>query len=88
MNEQRKLSNLAVVSTLSPTDRVLILYDAANAANASAKTTNVSTLRLMSSVVPANSTANGVPGSTAYDAGYVYVCVAPNTWKRTTLTTW
>ena len=35
---------------------------------------------------PASSTAMGAPGTIVYDANYIYVCVATNTWKRTPLT--
>jgi hypothetical protein len=31
-------------------------------------------------------TANGVAGTIAYDANYMYICVATNTWKRIALT--
>lgn len=37
--------------------------------------------------VPGSATASGVPGQTAYDATHIYVCVAPNTWVRATLST-
>lgn len=37
---------------------------------------------------PANSSANGTPGEPArYDANFVYLCIAPNTWRRTALST-
>jgi hypothetical protein len=32
--------------------------------------------------VPASATATGTAGQVAYDASYVYVCTAANTWKR------
>ena len=38
--------------------------------------------------VPASATATGTKGDIAYDSGYMYVCTATNTWKRTALTTW
>lgn len=38
--------------------------------------------------VPATATSAGVTGDVAYDASFLYVCVATNTWKRTALTTW
>jgi len=38
--------------------------------------------------VPASATATGSPGQVAYDASYIYVCVAANTWVRAPLTTW
>ena len=37
---------------------------------------------------PASATATGVLGEIRYDANYMYVCVATNTWKRSALTTW
>jgi hypothetical protein len=36
---------------------------------------------------PASSTASGVAGQIAFDAGYVYVCTSNNVWKRSPLTT-
>lgn len=38
--------------------------------------------------VPATAGAIGRVGQTAWDAGYFYLCVALNTWKRTALVTW
>ena len=38
--------------------------------------------------VPSSATATGVMGQIAYDANYMYVCIATDTWKRTPLTTW
>jgi len=37
---------------------------------------------------PASATATGVLGEIRYDANYMYVCTATNTWKRSALTTW
>lgn len=38
--------------------------------------------------VPATATSTGVVGQLAYASGFLYVCVATNTWKRTTLSSW
>ena len=38
--------------------------------------------------VPSSSADTGSPGQIAYDNNYFYVCVAANTWKRATLSTW
>jgi hypothetical protein len=38
--------------------------------------------------IPASSSATGVAGSIAYSSGYLYVCVAANTWERTSIATW
>jgi hypothetical protein len=37
---------------------------------------------------PANASATGVTGEIRYDANYMYVCVATNTWKRSAIATW
>ncbi len=37
---------------------------------------------------PLTAGAAGVAGTIAFDTGFVYVCVATNTWKRAALTTW
>lgn len=37
---------------------------------------------------PETSSSPGIPGQTAYDSSYFYVCVEPNFWKRVTLDTW
>lgn len=40
------------------------------------------------SAVPATSTSVGEAGMIAYDASYLYICVALNTWKRIPLSSW
>lgn len=38
--------------------------------------------------VPASATAAGTAGARAYDASWLYVCVAANTWRRVALGAW
>jgi len=38
--------------------------------------------------IPAATSAVGAAGDIAYDSNYLYLCVAPNTWKRTPLSVW
>jgi hypothetical protein len=38
--------------------------------------------------VPANASATGNPGWVSWDANYIYVCTAANTWKRVAIATW
>jgi len=38
--------------------------------------------------VPATASSSGKIGDIRYDADYVYICVAPDTWKRAGLSTW
>lgn len=37
---------------------------------------------------PASATATGTAGEVAWDANYIYVCTAANTWKRVAISTW
>jgi hypothetical protein len=45
-------------------------------------------IRVREPMTPASSSAPGQVGEIAWDNGYVYVCVAPNTWKRAALSSW
>lgn len=38
--------------------------------------------------VPATATSTGTAGQWAADTGYLYVCVAANTWRRTAIASW
>lgn len=44
--------------------------------------------RITSGSVPATATSTGTAGQVQWDADYIYVCTAANTWKRSPLTTW
>jgi hypothetical protein len=44
-------------------------------------------ITIETTATPASSSAAGTPGQIQWDSGYVYVCVASNTWKRTALST-
>ena len=37
---------------------------------------------------PASATATGTAGDIRYDADYIYICTATNTWKRAAISTW
>ena len=49
---------------------------------------NSNTLRLRTAKTPASAADTGNAGDIAWDADYIYVCTATNTWKRTALSTW
>tara|TARA_S200000501_G_scaffold370765_1_gene412555 strand:+ start:3012 stop:5285 length:2274 start_codon:yes stop_codon:yes gene_type:complete len=42
----------------------------------------------LSSDAPTTASSTGSTGDIRYDSGYVYICVATNTWKRAALATW
>lgn len=45
-------------------------------------------LRVRAAQTPASATAAGNQGEWAWDANFVYVCTATNTWRRAALSTW
>ena len=83
-----KVSNLAIATTLSTNDRVVVLTNTSS--SPVLKTTTLSNIRLLTSnTAPVSNTSNGTAGQIAYDNSYVYVCVANNKWGRSALTlTW
>jgi hypothetical protein len=49
---------------------------------------NSSSIIVNKSFTPASASDNGQEGMVAWDSNYIYVCVANNTWKRTSLSSW
>lgn len=49
---------------------------------------NSDILRLRTAKTPASAGASGNTGDICWDASYVYICVATNTWKRVAIGTW
>jgi len=45
-------------------------------------------IRISAFTTPTSSTATGTQGDLQFDANYIYVCTATNTWKRAALSTW
>ena len=44
--------------------------------------------RVLSASAPSSASATGTAGQITYDGTYIYVCVAANTWRRATLSSW
>lgn len=77
------------------TEQFRLEYDANNYASFTVSsagiltlTTSANKIALGTSRTPASATAAGTAGEICWDADYLYVCVAANTWKRATLSTW
>lgn len=49
---------------------------------------NSDILRLRTAKTPATAGAAGNTGDMCWDTNYIYICVAANTWKRVSITTW
>jgi hypothetical protein len=45
-------------------------------------------MRLRTARTPASATATGLTGEISWDANYLYVCTATNTWKRAAIGSW
>jgi hypothetical protein len=43
---------------------------------------------IIATATPASASAAGVAGTIAWDAGFIYVCTATNTWCRVAIATW
>jgi hypothetical protein len=50
--------------------------------------TTIDALHRLQGTAPATSGATGTAGDIRYDADYLYVCTATNTWKRAAIATW
>jgi hypothetical protein len=49
---------------------------------------NADTVRVRTARTPASATATGATGEICWDANYMYVCTATNTWRRTAISSW
>lgn len=49
---------------------------------------NADTMRLRTAKTPASATAAGNAGDICWDASYLYICTATNTWRRVAHDTW
>jgi hypothetical protein len=45
-------------------------------------------LRIGSAFTPSSASSSGTAGDICWDANYIYVCIATDTWKRTAISTW
>ena len=91
-NNSLTVSQFPQCSNVAPSDRVVVLFNAnSTTIKPSLRTITVSSFSaniIVSNSTPANSTANGIAGTIAYDSNFIYVAIANNIWKRATLTTW
>ena len=100
MATAKKVTDLTALTNAAATDLLLVVHDpVANAesrkitvanffGNVSANAVFNGTLALSNVAAPANTASQGRGGELRIDSDYLYVCVANNTWKRTSLTDW
>jgi hypothetical protein len=88
-DSSKKVSELPIAANVASTDRVMVLREPSG--NASVRTITVANFGanlVFSNSVPANSSSTGIAGTIRFDSGFVYVCVANNTWRRAAITSW
>lgn len=85
----KKISELPAVTAVGSEDLFIVVANTAGNAVTSSITTDV-LMRSLTSIVsaPTTSSTTGTAGQIAFDSGYIYYCVATNTWKRAALSTW
>jgi hypothetical protein len=49
---------------------------------------NDNRIRIATAKTPSSASDTGTAGEICWDADYIYVCTATNTWKRTAISTW
>ena len=87
-------SHLAFRTGSSPSERARIdssgrlLVGTSSQSGGSLLQVNDNRIRIATAKTPASATDTGVAGEICWDANYVYVCTATNTWKRTAISTW
>lgn len=96
VDRAKKISELTAATSAVGSDLLVFVANATGTAvtkkltvtSLLSNSANVSAAYLRNSTAPANSSATGVAGEIRYDSSYVYVCVATNTWKRASISTW
>ncbi len=76
-------ANLLVGTTSNPAGHKVNVNGSVNATNVLAGGVDLGWVS-----PPASATAAGTAGQKAYDANYLYVCTATNTWRRVALAAW
>jgi hypothetical protein len=96
LNDGGVIVDASAIGSIDPEDRVLLDTSGDPIAGIIAQTGDGSPWRSavptdlppLIGAAPASVTSTGTAGEIAYDSGYVYVCIATNTWKRAALSSW
>jgi hypothetical protein len=78
----------AAASATPALSLMLTLDGATNAATFAGAVTIAGTVIHTLSATPASASATGTVGTMSWDASYIYICTAANTWKRVAIATW
>ena len=81
------MASITVKTTSSDYTVQMGPYDTGNSVWTGTMTIN-GNLAISTNHTPSSATATGTTGTILWDSNYIYVCVATNTWKRASLSTW
>jgi hypothetical protein len=92
LNISNNATGIVFLTGGTPTERMRITA-AGNVGIGTSSPTNAldvnsDSIRVRTSQTPATASATGNQGEIAWDADYIYICVATNTWKRVAISTW
>lgn len=87
-DNSKKVSQLPTAANVASTDRILVLRDPSGAPSVRTVNVDIIAANLTTGTVPATASDPGIAGTIRYNSSFIYVCVANNTWKRATLSTW
>lgn len=91
-NASRVVSNGTISETVSSVQYLVASqYDVGTAPNKIPLNQYLGSLAYQDTAMvspPASATAVGQPGQVSFDASYIYVCTAVNTWKRAAIAAW
>jgi hypothetical protein len=73
---------------LTSSVQALTIAGATGAATFAGAVTIAGTVIHTLSATPASASAAGTVGTMSWDANYIYICTATNTWKRVAIATW
>jgi hypothetical protein len=92
----KKLSELPTATSVAG-DALMVVVDTPSGtantkqitvSNLLSNSANVRATSIKGTTAPATANTTGVAGEIRYDSSHVYICVATNTWKRASLSTW
>jgi len=84
----KQISLLNLFGNLTANVTTTGVLSAANTTVNGVLTNTGDTIRISTTKTPSSASDTGNTGQIAWDADYIYVCTATNTWKRVAISTW
>jgi hypothetical protein len=85
---RNSLSTTPIMDKVQVVGAVEYYWDADGHISANTGTFSGNQINIATTQTPASASATGTTGTICWDASYIYVCTATNTWKRVAIATW